>query len=146
MSKSSLLDESLEMAGLTPETPAPAATNLRPTVDLPLELRMQATSYYPATDVLSASYSGWSPELGCYVRVYNSKEQPWADRLFAKYGATKASGELTGKKVTLLIMTHPNSNGLFFAARTEKERDYVSLNEYSIRKTKTWVPDIEMED
>lgn len=144
MAKSSLLDESLEMA-LTAETPSPMTVNLRPTVDLPLELRLQSTSYYPATENLSASYSGWCPELGCYARIYNSKTEPWADKLFARYGATKASGELTGAKVSLLVTTHPNSNGLFFAARSENERDYVSLNEYAIRKTRVWTPTIEME-
>ena len=141
MAKSSLLDESLEMIV---ETPA-LNINLRPTVDLPAELRLQSTSYYPATENLSASYSGWCPELGCYARVYNSKIEPWADMLFARYGATKASGELTGAKVSLLVMTHPNSNGLFFAARSETERDYISLNEYAIRKTRVWTPTIEME-
>ena len=144
MSKSTLLDESLEMAETAAEN-SPLNINIRPTVDLPLELRMQGTSYYPATENLSASYSGWSPELGCYVRVYNSKDEPWADKLFARYGATKASGELTGSKVSLLILTYPNSNGLFFAARSENERDYVSLNEYAIRKTRVWTPTIEME-
>lgn len=137
MAKSSLLDESLEMS-LTAETPAPAAVVLRPTIDLPPAVRMLKTSYWPATETKQAQYSGWSPELGAYARVYGEL----ADQLFATYNANLAHGEETGAKVSLIFETYPNSNGLFFGARTEDERDFVSLNEYSVASAERWAPKV----
>ena len=134
MAKSSLLDESLEMAVQT-ETPAPAA-NLRPTIDLPAQLRLLKTSYWAATDDKQSQYSGWSPELGAYGRIYGEL----ADAMFAKYGANLVGGEDSGAKVSVLLTTYPNSNGLFFGARSEDERDFVSLNEYSVASAKVWAP------
>ena len=121
----------------TVETPATVV--MRPTVDLPLELRMNGTTYW-ASEGRQSQYSGFCPEMGCYARIYG----PWADKIFAKYGAAKANNEKTGNKVTLSVNLYPNSNGLFFAARKEGEVDYVSLNEYAIKKLKLWTPDIEM--
>ena len=138
MAKSTLLDESLEMAAQTPETPAPAAVVLRPTIDLPPAVRMLKTSYWPATETKQAQYSGWSPELGCYARVYGEL----ADELFETYGSNLAHGEETGAKVSLIFETYPNSNGLFFGARTDEERDFVSLNEYSVASAERWTPKV----
>ena len=137
MSKSTLLDESLEMS-LTAETPAPAAVVMRPTIDLPSAVRMLKTSYWPSTETKQAQYSGWSPELGAYARVYGDL----ADQLFAAYGSNLASGDDTGSKVSLLLETYPNSNGLFFAARSDEERDFVSLNEYSVSSAERWTPKV----
>ena len=78
MSKSSLLDESLEMAAQTSETPAPAAVVLRPTIDLPPAVRMLKTSYWPATETKQAQYSGWSPR-GYHIGVAVSQPRELSD-------------------------------------------------------------------
>ena len=135
MAKSTLLDESLEMAASV-ETPAPAAVVMRPTIDLPQHLRMLGTSFWAETESKQGQYSGWSPEMGRYVRVYGEL----AEALYKKYGATTVQGEESGTKVSLLVETYHNSNGLYFEARTENERDYVSLNEYSAESFEAWKP------
>ena len=134
--KNPLLDGVEDM---TPETTEAAqAINMRPTVDLPAKLRILKPSYWPATATKQAQYGGWSPEMNAYVRCYGDL----ADGLHEAYGAATLSGESTGEKVALIVTTHPNANGLLFLATTEKERDFVSLNEYSVESVDRWAPKV----
>ena len=135
--QSILLDESVETPEVT-ETEATQSINLRPQVDLPGRLRIFGTTFWPASETKQAQYSGYSHELGCYGRIYGDL----AEKVHAHYGASKVSGEETGQSVSLTITTYPGSNGLFFQAQTEDQRDYISLNEYSIDTIEAWVPSV----
>lgn len=135
MAKSILLDESVESQVATEVTETPAV-RLRPVVDLPAQIRIFGTTFWPESETKQAQYSGYSHELGCFGRVYGEP----AKALFGMYGANKVSGEETGKSVSLLIHTHPGSNGLFFGAENDDQRDYVSLNEYAIAQVELWAP------
>ena len=137
--KSVLLDESLEVT-TAPETQQPEKV-MRPTVDLPPRLRMLKCTFWPESETKQAQFSGWSPEMGCYARVYGEL----ATALYTKYGASIVAGEDTGNKVSLDVQLYPNANGLFFAAQDDDQRDYVSLNEYSIERVKAWKPSVVLE-
>ena len=140
MAKSILLDESVESLEVTnPETTAPEKV-LRPQLDLPQHLRIFKCSYWAASETKQAQFSGWSPEMGMFARIYGEL----AEAVFAKYGASKVNGEDTGASVSLLCETHPNSNGLYFEAADDTQRDYVSLNEYSLASVAAWKPVVQL--
>jgi hypothetical protein len=121
----------------TVETPASTVT-MRPTIDLPAALRILKPSFWPATDTKQAQYGGWSPELNAYARCYGDL----ADGLYEAYGAALVAGESTGDKVSLVVHTYPNANGLFFGAQSEEQRDFISLNEYSVESVDRWAPKV----
>ena len=116
-----------------------AVVNVRPVIDVPQHLRMLKCSFWAATEEKKAQYGGWSPDMNMYVRIYGDL----AEQIFEHYGAALVAGEETGAKVSLMVETHPASNGLFFKAQTEAQRDYVSLNEYSVASLERWTPSVQ---
>lgn len=109
---------------------------LRPQVSVPAQFTLIGTSYWAANETKKAQYSGWSPDFtvsgddeGTYVRFYGEL----AEKLFAKYGASRINGEEGDGESVLTFYGRQGTKGLYFEP-TEEWAGYVSLSELSITR------------